>query len=149
MDYLIPNNIGCSWENNLAAYKKSCGCYKTKKFVRWYTGDAIVIFNNLKRNCETIYKNKKARQSAERSQDELKRNAFLALKNFQAKAFVFLTLKNFHLKIGRQVDLVSLQQQFDLLLPCPLPVGPGRQILFSKLSSYPGNTGTHDHKLKI
>ena len=53
----------------------------TKKFVRWYTGDAIVIFNNLKRNCETvetIYKNKKARQSAERSQDELKRNAFLA-----------------------------------------------------------------------
>ena len=125
MDYLIPNNIGCSWKNNLAAYKKSCGCYKTKKFVRWYNGDAIVIFNNLKRNCETIYKNKKARQSAERSQDKLKQNAFL-------------TLKNFHLKIGQQVDLVSLQQQFDLLLPCPLPVGPGRQIIFSKLSSYPG-----------
>ena len=43
-------------------------------------GDAIFIFNNLKRNCETvetIYKNKKARQSAERSQDELKQNAFL------------------------------------------------------------------------
>ena len=50
-------------------------------------GDAIVIFNNLKRNCETIYKNKKARQSAERSQDKLKQNAFL-------------TLKHFHLKIG-------------------------------------------------
>ena len=96
-------------------------------------GDAIVIFNNIQRSCETvetIYKNKKARQSAERSQDELKRNAFLTLKNFQVKASVFLTLKNFHLKIGRQVDLVSLQQQFDLLLPCPLPVGPGRKILF-------------------
>ena len=96
-------------------------------------GDAIVIFNNLKRNCETIYKNKKARQSAERSQEAQTKRIF----NFKT-----LSSEN-----RRQVDLVSLQQQFDLLLPCPLPVGPGRQIIFSKLSSYPGNT--HDHKLKI
>ena len=78
MDYLIPNNIGCSWKNNLAAYKKSCGCYKTKKVcpLGQCNGDAIVIFNNLKRNCETIYKNKKARQSAERSQEAQTKRIF-------------------------------------------------------------------------
>ena len=56
--------------------KKVAGVTKQKSLS---AGDAIVIFNNIKRNCETveiIYKNKKARQSAERSQDELKRNAF-------------------------------------------------------------------------